>query len=54
LGEVLSEPRLLLESFQFEQPRRNAMQALLASGLAVAGLTSVVGSGSAKVKKLSH
>jgi hypothetical protein len=50
-GEVLGEPRVPLESFQFEQPRRNAVQALLASGLAVAGLSSVIGSGSATVKK---
>lgn len=40
-----------LESFGLEQPRRNAMQALLASGLAVAGLGSVIGSASARVKK---
>jgi hypothetical protein len=50
MGEALSEQRVPLESFELEQPRRNALQALVASGLALAGLGSVIGSASAKVK----
>lgn len=42
---------MALGSFEPEPPRRNALRALLASGLAVVGLSSVLESAPAKVKK---
>jgi hypothetical protein len=46
----MSEPRLPLDPFEPEPPRRNALRALLASGLALVGLSRVIESGSAKVQ----
>jgi hypothetical protein len=51
MGEDLSEPPMPLDSFEPVPPRRDALRALLASGVAVVGLSRFAESASAKIKK---